>query len=129
MKEYAAKSGVLLMGDMPFLVSRDSADVWAHQEYFRLDLSSGAPPDLYFAQGQRWGMPPYDWKNIEADGFRYLTQNLSQAYDLALETKNTKFPQLLTFCSPRRKLGADNADCIYMQAWIDGESVYRLSDK
>lgn len=64
-----------------------------------------------------------------ADGFRYLTQNLSQAFDLALETKNTKFPQLLTFCSPRRKLGADNADCIYMQAWIDGESVYRLSGR
>jgi 4-alpha-glucanotransferase len=81
-KEYAAKSGVLLMGDMPFLVSRDSADVWAHQEYFRLDLSSGAPPDLYFAQGQRWGMPPYDWKNIEADGFRYLRQKMKCAETL-----------------------------------------------
>ena len=23
--------------------------------------------------------------------------------------------------------GSDNADCIYMQAWIDGESVYRVS--
>ena len=42
-KQYASKNGVLLMGDMPFLVSRDSADVWAHQEYFKLNLSSGAP--------------------------------------------------------------------------------------
>lgn len=40
-----------------------------------------------------------------ADGFRYLTRNLSQAFDLALETKNTKCPLLLTFYSPRRKLG------------------------
>src|SRR5262245_18389289 len=61
------------------------------------------------------------------DGFRYLTQNLSQAFDLALETKNTKFPALQVFCSPTRKLGSDNADCVYIQAWIDGESVYKIS--
>ncbi len=71
-KSYAEEQDVFLMGDMPFLVSRDSADVWAHQEYFKLDLSSGAPPDLYFAKGQRWGMPPYNWDKIETDGFDYL---------------------------------------------------------
>jgi hypothetical protein len=64
-----------------------------------------------------------------ADGFRYLTQNLSQAFDLALETKNTQYPRLLAFCSPMRKLGSDNADCIYLQAWIDGHSVYKISGK
>ncbi|MFA7254659.1 MAG: 4-alpha-glucanotransferase [Candidatus Omnitrophota bacterium] len=81
-KQYAAKRGVLLMGDMPFLVSRDSADVWAHQEYFRLDLSSGAPPDLYFAQGQRWGMPPYNWGRIAEDDFRYVRQKMKCAENL-----------------------------------------------
>ena len=64
-----------------------------------------------------------------ADGFRYLTQNLSQAFDLALETRNPKYPALHVFCSPTRKLGSDNADCIYIQAWIDGESVYRITGK
>lgn len=64
-----------------------------------------------------------------ADGFRYLTQNLSQAFDLALETKNTKYPRIHAFCSPSRKLGSDNADCIYLQAWIDGESVYKISGR
>jgi hypothetical protein len=63
------------------------------------------------------------------DGFRYLTQNLSQAFDLALETKNTKYPAFQVFCAPTRKLGSDNADCIYIQAWIDGESVYKISGK
>jgi len=62
-----------------------------------------------------------------ADGFRYLTQNLSQAFDLALETRDTKYPAVHAFCSPTRKLGSDNADCIYLQAWIDGESVYKIS--
>jgi hypothetical protein len=62
-----------------------------------------------------------------ADGFRYLTQNLSQAFDLALETKDTRWPQIHRFCAPDRKLGSDNGDAVYLQAWIDGESVYRIS--
>lgn len=84
-KKYAAKKNVFLMGDLPFLVSRDSADVWAHQEYFKLDLIAGAPPDAFFSSGQRWGMPPYDWGRISADGHRYLAEKLSVAgrfYDL-----------------------------------------------
>jgi hypothetical protein len=62
-----------------------------------------------------------------ADGFRFLTQNLGQAFDLAYETKDTKYPVIFTFCTPLCKLGGDNADCIYQQAWIDGESVYKIS--
>jgi hypothetical protein len=62
-----------------------------------------------------------------ADGFRYLTQNLSQAFDLALETKDTKFPIIHPFCGPSRGLGSNNADAIYLQAWIDGESVYKIT--
>jgi hypothetical protein len=62
-----------------------------------------------------------------ADGFRYLTQNLGQAFDLALETKNTQFPVIHAFCTPFCKLGGDNADFVYQQAWIDGNSVYRIS--
>ena len=62
-----------------------------------------------------------------ADGFRFLTQNLSQAFDLALETKDTRFPAIHAFCAPHRKLGGDNADFIYLQAWIDGQSTYKIS--
>jgi hypothetical protein len=62
-----------------------------------------------------------------ADGFRYLAQNLGQAFDLALEIRDTRYPALYPFCSPTRKLGSDNADCVYLQAWIDGESVYKIS--
>jgi hypothetical protein len=31
------------------------------------------------------------------------------------------------FCSWNRKLGGDNADFIYLQAWIDGTSVYKIT--
>jgi 4-alpha-glucanotransferase len=84
-KSHAESRGVLLMGDMPFLVARDSADVWAHPDYFRLDLSVGAPPDLYFAGGQRWGMPAYDWPALAKADYDYLERKLRYAqnfYDL-----------------------------------------------
>ncbi len=84
-KKYAGEQQVLLMGDLPFLVARDSADVWAHQNYFKLDFSSGAPPDLYFARGQRWGMPPYNWEQVASHQYDYIKEKLKYAdhfYDL-----------------------------------------------
>jgi hypothetical protein len=61
------------------------------------------------------------------DAFRFLTQNLGQAFDLALETRDTHYPVLHAFCGPTRKLGGDCADFTYQQAWIDGQSTYRLT--
>lgn len=78
-KQYAHSKGIYIMGDLPFLVSRDSADVWANPEYFRLELSSGAPPDMYFAEGQKWGMPPYNWDIIAANDFSYIKERLKYA--------------------------------------------------
>ncbi|MCV7370053.1 hypothetical protein CRI77_12675 [Mycolicibacterium duvalii] len=64
-----------------------------------------------------------------ADGMRFLTQNLGQAFDLALESRDTRYPSLHTFCGPNRKLGGDCADFTYQQAWIDGQSHYRIVGK
>jgi len=64
---------------------------------------------------------------LRADAFRYLMQNMGQAWQLAFETKDTKFPFLHAFESLFYKVGGDNADGTYQQAWIDGNSVYRIS--
>jgi hypothetical protein len=61
-----------------------------------------------------------------ADAFRFLMQNLGQAFDLALETKDTRYPVVHAFCTPLCKLGCDAADLTYQQAWIDGRSEYRI---
>jgi hypothetical protein len=61
-----------------------------------------------------------------ADAFRFLTQNLGQAFDLALETRDPAYPMLHAFCTPTRKLGGDAADFTYQQAWIDGHHVYHI---
>ena len=84
-KEYANSVKVFIMGDMPILPSRDSADVWAHQEFFNLELCAGAPPDMYCAKGQRWGMPTYKWDTIEKNNYKYIIEKLRYAenfYDI-----------------------------------------------
>ncbi len=84
-KEYAAAKGVLIKGDLPILISRDSSDVWAHADYFKLDFAAGAPPDMYCSKGQRWGMPTYEWDNIAADKYKYFKEKLKYAgnfYDI-----------------------------------------------
>ncbi|NJK91351.1 MAG: 4-alpha-glucanotransferase [Blastochloris sp.] len=76
--EFAAEKGVSLMGDMPFGVSRHSADVWAQPEQFDLKWSGGAPPEPMFQLdaftakwGQNWGVPVYDWERMESDDFQW----------------------------------------------------------
>jgi hypothetical protein len=62
-----------------------------------------------------------------ADAFRFLTQNLGQAFDLGLETKDPRYPVVHAFATPFCKLGGDCADFVYQQVWIDGTSVYKIS--
>ena len=78
---YAAKNNVFLKGDLPVLVSRDSADVWSHREFFKLNFAAGAPPDMYCALGQRWGMPTYNWEAIASDNYRYIKEKLKYAQE------------------------------------------------
>ena len=76
-KTYANEKGVEIIGDIPFYVSPDSADVWANCESFQLDKRNmptkvaGVPPDYFSEDGQLWGNPLYDWKKMKADGFKW----------------------------------------------------------
>jgi 4-alpha-glucanotransferase len=65
-------TGVEIMGDLPFMVGRDSADVWANQGEFRDDASVGAPPDAFNDEGQDWGLPPYDWRVMRSNDYAWL---------------------------------------------------------
>jgi 4-alpha-glucanotransferase len=63
---------VMLFGDLPFMVSGDSADVWARQDEFRLDASVGVPPDAFSETGQDWELPVYRWDVLAERGFDWL---------------------------------------------------------
>ncbi len=84
-RRVAAARRVRLKGDLPFMVSGHSADVWANQRLFRMDASVGAPPDAFSADGQNWGLPPYDWERMATDDFSWLrrrAERAAQLYDL-----------------------------------------------
>jgi len=74
--------GVELFGDLPFMVDGDSADVWARQHQFRLDVSVGAPPDAFSSTGQDWGMPLYNWDVMTAEHFLWLRERARRSADL-----------------------------------------------
>ena len=74
-----AKAGIILKGDLPILMNEDSCDVWAHSELFNQDLSAGAPPDMYSADGQNWGFPIYNWEKHEKDNFAWWRKRLEAA--------------------------------------------------
>ncbi|MBX3187924.1 MAG: 4-alpha-glucanotransferase [Labilithrix sp.] len=71
--------GVALMGDMPFIVGSESADVWAHREQFLTDVSLGAPPDGFSADGQSWGLPAYDWAAMDRDDLAWIRTRAKHA--------------------------------------------------
>ncbi len=72
---------VAIFGDFPFIVSGDSADVWARQHEFRLDASVGTPPDAFSATGQDWGLPVYRW-DVMAPAFDWLRERARRSAEL-----------------------------------------------
>ncbi len=86
--EYARQRGVILFGDMPIFVAHDSADVWAHREYFSLDehgkaeVVAGVPPDYFSETGQRWGNPHYRWDTIQADDFKWWKARMATQLEM-----------------------------------------------
>lgn len=83
LKKYANSLGIQMVGDIPFYVGLDSADVWAHRENFLLDQDgrptfiAGVPPDYFSATGQRWGNPIYNWDFMKKDKFTFWIERMS----------------------------------------------------
>lgn len=91
LKAYAELQGISLIGDIPFYVSLDSADVWSRPEGFRLGrdmtpvLVAGVPPDSFSDDGQLWGNPVYDWvyhKKTDYLWWRKRLMHMSEMYDV-----------------------------------------------
>ncbi|KAF3363187.1 4-alpha-glucanotransferase [Chlamydiales bacterium STE3] len=78
-RKCAVQNNILLKGDIPILISPDSADVWYETHLFDLTHAAGAPPDFYNEEGQNWGFPLYNYKEHEKDGFRWWKERMSVA--------------------------------------------------
>ena len=88
LKTYANGKGIRLFGDLPIFVAHDSADVWAHQHEYLLDISgnptviAGVPPDYFSPTGQRWGNPIYRWDVMKATGYRWWIERIKALISL-----------------------------------------------
>ncbi len=91
LKRYANQNGVKIIGDIPFYVAPDSADVWTNPDDFLLDRNftpvavAGVPPDVFSRDGQLWGNPIYNWQNMRENGYRWWISRLrfcSHMYDV-----------------------------------------------
>jgi 4-alpha-glucanotransferase len=63
---------VRVFGDLPFMISADSPDVWTQQNEFRFDATVGVPPDAFSETGQDWGLPPWRWDVMAQDGYEWM---------------------------------------------------------
>ncbi|NIM00532.1 MAG: 4-alpha-glucanotransferase [Acidobacteria bacterium] len=68
---------VVWLGDLPFGVARDSADVWSRRDLFRVDDdgrpdgTTGCPPDEFSPFGQNWHTPLFDWEAMNGENFAW----------------------------------------------------------
>ncbi len=70
---------LILKGDVPILMSRDSADVWWERRVFDLTYQAGAPPDMFSEDGQNWGFPVYNWDLLKDEDYKWWRDRLDQA--------------------------------------------------
>ncbi len=61
--------GVILKGDIPIGISRDSVEAWVEPHLFNMSGQAGAPPDAFSVNGQNWGFPTYNWDVMARDGY------------------------------------------------------------
>ena len=77
-RDYAHKHGVLIKGDIPIGISRDSVEAWVEPFYFNLNGQAGAPPDAFSTNGQNWGFPTYNWDVMAGDGYHWWVRRFSK---------------------------------------------------
>ncbi|MCW3079814.1 4-alpha-glucanotransferase [Segetibacter sp.] len=75
---YAHKNGIIVKGDIPIGIYRNSCDAWQQPELFYMDMQAGAPPDDFAVKGQNWGFPTYNWQRMREDGFSWWKKRFTQ---------------------------------------------------
>ncbi len=87
--DYAREQGVALFGDVPIYVPLDSAEIWENPKLVQIDRDghashvAGVPPDYFSTDGQRWGVPLYDWHYHATSGYQWWVQRMRHAMTVA----------------------------------------------
>ncbi len=76
--DYAHKNGVIIKGDIPIGICRNSVDAWMEPHLYHMDAQAGAPPDAFTAKGQNWTFPTYNWKKMQENNFTWWRKRFEQ---------------------------------------------------
>ncbi|MGL5788060.1 MAG: 4-alpha-glucanotransferase [Bacteroidales bacterium] len=79
--EYAHSQGVILKGDIPIGISRNSVEAWKEPYLFNMQSQAGAPPDDFSADGQNWGFPTYNWDEMKKTDFQWWKNRFRKMSD------------------------------------------------
>lgn len=74
--EEARQLGIILKGDIPIGISRDSVPAWTDGQLFHFNGQAGAPPDDFAVHGQNWGFPTYNWNEMAKDDYQWWRMRL-----------------------------------------------------
>lgn len=77
-KAIAQELGVILKGDIPIGICRNSDSAWYCPELFNFDGQAGAPPDDFATDGQNWGFPTYNWPQHAKTDYIWWRQRFEQ---------------------------------------------------
>jgi len=124
LRREANRQGVQVVGDLPFYVAHDSADVWSRRGLFsltqagQLTQQSGVPPDYFSATGQLWGTPVYRWGCHWRSGFRWWLQRLRRQLSLFDLVRLDHFRALEAFwCVPGSAATAEHGHWRRSPGW------------
>src|SRR5262249_58436232 len=67
---------IAVMQDLPIGVNVGGADAWAWQDVLTTEVTVGAPPDVFNARGQDWGLPPFIPHRLAAAGYEPFVQTI-----------------------------------------------------
>lgn len=74
--KYARSNRIILKGDIPIGVNRESVETWTEPHLFNMQQQSGAPPDDFSETGQNWSFPTYNWDKMEQTNYAWWKRRL-----------------------------------------------------
>ena len=79
--DYAREKGIVLKGDIPIGIFRNSVDAWLEPHLYNMDAQAGAPPDDFSDKGQNWKFPTYNWAEMAKDGYKWWQDRMKKMAD------------------------------------------------
>ncbi len=74
---YIRDKGIVLKGDLPIGIYRDSVDARVAPNLYNMQGQAGAPPDPFSATGQNWGFPTYNWEEMAKDQYAWWRKRMT----------------------------------------------------